>query len=214
MRSRAFLLLALILAGLSLGALIAQAPFKERFPGAYPTFEAPIEGKFTFTSEGVEITVAETTKSGRLIVFAYEPSGRMVGILKPMEQGRLVVRPGDLADFEVQVEGKTVKGFSFLKRMDRYAESVDMAARLRQASDQGLRFGIQRCLHPFCSRCTSACASVISGGDLPITLNVAPSGHIHPSYAKGKCPRCGMCFTWCPSGLITQTHSLTGGGAR
>jgi len=192
------------------GVWLGQAPNTEEYPGNYPLFEPPLEGVIERAPDHVRITLASGTKSGRVIVFAYADAETMYGLLKPIENGAVTVSDGDRADFLVRTRGTEALGVEFLKRMDRYVADYDMRQGIDAAAGAGRRFGVQRCLFPICNRCTDGCRTVVRGDDLPITLHVRPTGQIHPVFAKGKCPRCGKCFVWCPSGVITMTPSLVG----
>lgn len=207
MPSSAPIKLAAALIAMSVCAMLVQASHSESFPGSYPSFESPIEATYTFAGSTATIAVPNQLNGLRVIVFAYDSSGRMFGILKPVSNGAVTVKHGDYADVEIRTEGRRVLGYDLLKRMDSYLRQVDMFDLLKDAQAKGRLHGIQRCLYPLCSRCLDACKSVISGGDIPLEMEVGPGGQIHPIYSRGKCPRCGKCFTWCPVQVITNSRA-------
>ncbi|ACG71590.1 4Fe-4S ferredoxin, iron-sulfur binding protein [Anaeromyxobacter sp. K] len=207
LRSPAFLATLTFLA-VALGARVAQAPWTEQFPGSYPRVHAPADARFEFLPDEIRIHLDEETKSGRIIVFAHAADGSLLGLLKPIVDGAVTVRRGDLADYRLAVRGRDVGEHRLLKAMDRYVEREDMLERILDARAKGLRFGVQRCLYPICNRCLDGCKSVMRG-DFPISMRVGERGNVEPVFAKGSCPRCGKCFVWCPSGVIRDSGSLT-----
>lgn len=206
-RSPAFLSVVTFLA-VALGVRYAQAPWKEQFPGSYPEVVAPAEARFEYLPDEIRIHLTDKTRSGRIIVFAHVEDGGLLGLLKPIVDGTVTVRRGDLADYRLAVRGGEVGDHRLLKAMDRYVEREDMLVRILEARAKGLRFGLQRCLYPICNRCLDGCKSVMRGG-YPITMRVGERGNVEPAFAKGSCPRCGKCFVWCPSGVLKDSGSLT-----
>ena len=184
------------------GSLIAIRTNVPTFPGDYPLIAQPIETTAVFYDDRVEIIVPGRMKLGRLIVFAYDDRSNYIGILKPVEKNLVIVRKGDYADFTAPVKGDTVKEVVFLKKIDRYVKKIDMYDALVYARDNKLRNGVQRCLNPICTRCVEACKSVISTYEIPIVMTVKPEGYILPVFSKGRCPRCGKCFMFCPTGSL------------
>ncbi|HYG70567.1 MAG TPA: 4Fe-4S ferredoxin [Anaeromyxobacteraceae bacterium] len=202
------LLAAVAFVTVSVGLQVAQAPWKEQFPGSYPRVLPPSEGRFEFLPDEIRIHLSEETKSGRIIVFAHTSDGSLLGLLKPIESGVVTVRRGDLDDYRLATRGAEVGEHRLLKALDRYVEREDMMERITEARAKGLRFGLQRCLYPICNRCLDGCKSVMRA-DFPIRMRVGERGNVEPAFAKGKCPRCGKCFIWCPSGVIRDGGSLT-----
>ncbi len=201
------LLIAILL--VLLGALVALRKYFPTFPGDYPEIAPPIENTFEYFTDRVEIRLARESKLGRLIVFAYDAGNNFIGILKPVENGVVIVRKGDFADITARVEGNEIKDVVFLKKMDRYIRKIDMFDAVLYARSNTLRFGVQRCLYPICSRCVDACRSVISTCDIPIVMTVKPEGYVLPVFSKGRCPRCGKCFIFCPTGSIVNPADKT-----
>lgn len=158
-----------------------------------------------FRGGRIEIVLTEQPKSGVVFVFAYDEGNNFLGILKPVTEKKAILRRGDLADVKAPVRGQEVGKPIFLKRMDRYAEKTDSFEKVVQARDRGGHYGVQRCLHPVCTKCVDACKTVISSGDLAIVMRVQKGGSILPEFSKGKCPRCGRCFTDCPTGSIERS---------
>jgi formate hydrogenlyase subunit 6/NADH:ubiquinone oxidoreductase subunit I len=79
---------------------------------------------------------------------------------------------------------------------------------IRTARANGLRFGVQQCMYPVCTRCLEVCP-VISKG--VIQMNQAKNGAIVPSVIYGNCPRSGKCFTVCTLGAFYKAdlrHTL------
>jgi ferredoxin len=211
MFSNAAVKVSLIILGLTAAAFLVQKTFQEDFPGNYPRFAAPVEAGFEFVDQQVRIRVPNELNDLRVLVFAYDPQGHMQAVVKPVENGTIEVNQGDYSDIEVRFDkDDQVAGFEMLKRMDSYTRRLDMFNALKDARANGRRIGIQRCLYPVCTRCIEGCRSVISGGDLPLEMRKGKDGAIRPVYYKGKCPRCGKCFVWCPVKVITMSDSLSG----
>lgn len=211
MLSSAAVKVSLIILGLTAAAFLVQKTLQENFPGNYPKFAAPVEARFEFVDQKVRIRVPNELNDLRVFVFAYDSQGHMQAIAKPVEDGTIEVNPGDYSDIDVRFdEDDQVAGFEMLKRMDSYTRELDMFKALKEARANGRRIGIQRCLYPACTRCIEGCRSVISGGDLPLQMRKGEDGAIRPVYSKGKCPRCGKCFVWCPVKVITMSDSLSG----
>jgi len=184
------------------GSFVAIRTIFYTFPGDYPLIAPPLESTMTYYDDRTEINVPGKFKLGRLIVFAYDERNNYIGILKPIENSLVVVRKGDYADFTVAVKGGKVEDVVFLKKMDRYVRKIDMHEALVRARDKKLRYGVQRCLNPICTRCVEACKTVISTYEIPIVMTVKTEGYIFPVFSKGRCPRCGKCFVFCPTGSI------------
>lgn len=191
-----------------LGALVTMRKNFPTFPGDYPLIALPIENTLEYLDGSVEIRLAKESKLGRLVVFAYDQDNNYISILKPVEKGVVIVRKGDYADFTAHVEGSEIRDVVFLKKMDRYIRKIDMYDALINARDHDLRYGVQRCLYPICTRCVEACKSVISTYDIPIVMTVKPEGYILPVFSKGRCPRCGKCFIFCPTGSIVNPSDI------
>ncbi|ABC80110.1 hypothetical protein [Anaeromyxobacter dehalogenans] len=207
LRSPVFLS-ALTFLAVALGVRAAQAPWREQFPGSYPRVVAPAEARFEFLPDELRIHLSDQTRSGRIIVFAHVEGGSLLGLLKPIVDGTVTVRRGDLADYALAIHGGEIGEHRLLKAMDRYVEREDMLERILEARAKGLRFGVQRCLYPICNRCLDGCKSVMRR-DYPISMRVGERGNVEPGFAKGSCPRCGKCFVWCPSGVLRDSGSLT-----
>jgi ferredoxin len=154
--------------------------------------------------ESASVRVDGTSRSGRLIVFVYNERGEILGILKPVVNGAVTVRRGDYADFRLPVHGSEVGEPVLLKAMDHYLEREDMFDHLASARSAGRSYGLQRCLFPICNRCLDGCRTVITTGRYPLKMQLQPGGFVHPAFESGKCPRCGICFTWCPSGSLVE----------
>lgn len=211
MFSNAAVKVSLIIIGLTAAAFLVQKTLHEDFPGNYPRFAAPVKAGFEFVDQQVRIRIPDELNGLRVFVFAYDSQGHMQAVAKPVENGTIEVNQGDNSDIDVRFDkDDQVAGFEMLKRMDSYTRELDMFNALKEAKANGRRIGIQRCLYPVCTRCIEGCRSVISGGDLALEMCKGEDGAIRPVYSKGKCPRCGKCFVWCPAQVITKSDSLLG----
>ncbi len=211
MAGNAAIKVSLIILGLAAGAFLVQKTLREDFPGNYPKFAAPVKASFEFVDQKVRIRVPNELNGLRVFVFAYDSQGHMQAIVKPVENGIIEVDRGDRSDIDVRFDkDDQAAGFEILKRMDSYTRELDMFNALKEAMANGRQTGIQRCLYPLCTRCIDGCRSVISGGDLALEMRKGEDGAIRPVYSKGKCPRCGKCFVWCPVKVITKSDSLSG----
>jgi len=176
----------------------------EKFPGNYPMITPSLEFKTAFYKDRVEFTLPKATKSGRIIIYAYNIEGGYFGILKPIYNNTVKVYRNDFADFSINIEWNKITDVIFLKQMDRYIKRVNMFDLLELGRSKHLRHGVQACLYPICTKCTDGCKSVLPNGDLPIKMMVMKNGQIMPVFFRGKCPRCGKCFIWCPSEVIKK----------
>ncbi|MEN6438799.1 MAG: 4Fe-4S ferredoxin [Syntrophobacter sp.] len=211
MLSRTALKISFIILALTMAAFLIQKTLQQDFPGNYPKFAAPVNANFEFAGQHIRIGVPSELNDLRVFVFAYDSRGHMQAVVKAVEDGTIEVSEGDFSDIDVGFsQGNQIAGFEILKRMDSYTRQVDMAKALREANENGRQIGIQRCLYPVCTRCIDGCRSVIYGGDLPLEMRKSEDGAIVPVYSKGKCPRCGKCFVWCPVNVITTSGSLVG----
>lgn len=203
--------ISILMLGLAVAAFLVQRTLQEEFPGNYPQLAPPVNASFEFFNRQVRISVPGELNDLRVFVFAYDSQGHMQAIVKQVVDGVVEVREGDYSDIDMKFDGGgQVAGFEMLKRMDGYTRELDMFKALRDAKSSGRQAGIQRCLYPVCTRCIEGCRSVISGGDLALEMKKGMDGAIVPVYSKGKCPRCGKCFVWCPVGVITKSGSLLG----
>lgn len=195
------IVLALILAVL-IAALASMHRVHPFYPGEYPSIAPPMRYDIEFHDDRVDLLLENEPRLGRVIVYAHDEKGCFIGMLKPVYDRRVTVRCGDYADFRAGLKDTSVESAEFLKKMDRYESKIDMFDAMVAARNAGRAYGVQKCLYPFCTRCVTACRSVIQGDDIPIALAIKPGGFIAPVFSRGKCPRCGRCFVNCPTGSI------------
>lgn len=194
----------LIIVLITLVIYFGRKVYREIFPGDYPMVTPTAESEFIFGENEIIVKLSATTKNGNIIVYAYGPDGNFYGMLKPIKDLSIIIRKGDNADFMVQVYGREIGETSFMKKMDRYIRKVGMYDLLIEAVEKKWNYGVQNCLYPICTRCTDGCKSVVSTSNLPLVMSVMDNGEIKPVFRKGRCPRCGKCIIWCPSGVIQK----------
>ncbi|WP_051012306.1 4Fe-4S dicluster domain-containing protein [Desulfobacula toluolica] len=201
-RSYAGLLMLILFLGIAGGVYVIQTDLKKIFPGTYPGVVPPIQAKFFFLRDMIEIRLSREPSSDRIVIFAYDDAGRQVTILKPIYDRVVKVMPGDLADFRVDfTKGKT-PGFEVFKKANNLMEEVNFFDLMIAAKAENLKFGVQECLYPACSMCVSVCPVIANG---VITMPRLEDGRIHPVIKHGGCPRSGKCFSLCKMGVIYKT---------
>ena len=201
-------LLLLVLLLVTAAVYVLQADLSQTFEGTYPEVIPPVAAKFDFQADRIEIKLSRDPAYSHIIVYAYDEDQRQVCILKPIEKRRIIINPGDRADYRVIFENNKVLSYEVLKKAYGMDRSEDFTGHLNAAKKAGRRYGVQECLYPACSMCLDVCPVVSTG---IIKMPVLPDGRIHPVIHYGGCPRCGKCFELCKMGVIFRTdlrHSI------
>jgi len=200
-------LMLLIVAALGVAALF-HTPHAPRYPGDYADVAPPIAARFQFHPEQVDVLLPAGSDLKHYIVFAYDDSSRLYGILAPTSGGRVVIRNGDCADFRVWARNDTIKDYALLKQVTRYTLAVDMAALLRRADSTHRKLGVQRCLFPMCTICLDICRRVKGTEKIALVIRTVDNGELVPVYFRGECPRCGECYVECPVGALLKSDRM------
>jgi NAD-dependent dihydropyrimidine dehydrogenase PreA subunit len=197
----------MILAVLGIAALVHK-PHAPRYPGDYADVAPPIAAQFRFQPEQVKVFLPPGSNLTHYIVFAYDDSSTLYGIMAPASGGCVVIRNGDCADFRVWARNDTIKDYTLLKQVTQYTLAVDMAALLRRADTTHHKLGVQRCLFPMCTICLDICRRVKGSEKIALTIHTAENGELVPVYLRGECPRCGECYVECPVGALLKSDKM------
>jgi len=198
------LLLVLVVTGV---AYVCQSRHVVKYEGTYPAVKPMVKAEFSFRAEKVTIKLSEQPIWERVVVFVYDEEGRQVGILKPVYDQTVIIKPGESPDYRVSFTDGAVDDFEIITKINGVYEGEDFFSLLTQARKSSRRYGVQECLYPFCTLCMDVCPVIKQG---VIEMRVAKNGTIYPVINIGGCPRCGKCFEVCKVGVIfksTLIHS-------
>ncbi|MDR2818988.1 MAG: hypothetical protein LBB60_00415 [Desulfovibrio sp.] len=202
----AMLFLGLLLTGFILQ--LFQKPDLTVYEGTYPGIRAPIEPEVVFEDDAVTLIFDTPVSTTQIVVFAYDDQGRQYGTLKTIRDGAVRITGDDYPEYLAFFKGPAVEGYKIFRRVNGKADVTNFLTLIRTARANGLRFGVQQCMYPVCTRCLEVCP-VISKG--VIQMNQAKNGAIVPSVIYGNCPRSGKCFTVCTLGAFYKAdlrHTL------
>jgi ferredoxin len=188
--------------GLLATGLVMQAfqkPDATMYEGTYPGIRAPVETRAVFGDDAVTLFLDTETDARQMVVFVYDGQGRQYGTLKTIRDGAVRITGDDYPEYLAFFNGTAVEGYKIFRRVNGRADATDFLTLMRAARDAGLRFGVQQCMYPVCTRCLEVCP-VISKG--VIRMNQAENGAIVPTVLFGSCPRSGKCFTVCTLGAF------------
>ncbi|AFM23515.1 4Fe-4S dicluster domain-containing protein [Desulfomonile tiedjei] len=175
--------------------------------GLYPVVRAT-ESSFEFDSDSINITLHEKAATDRIAVFGYDTQNRQVVMIKPVRNcTKIVIRPGDFADYRVSLEQDEVKGSEILREVPGISKSVDFFKLLVEAKAASRRYGVQDCLYPFCTRCMDVCPVIKHG---VIKMKIDKQGAFYPAIHLTGCPRSGKCFAVCRVGAILSVSKAAG----
>jgi ferredoxin len=206
--NRAFIIL-VTLAALTGFCYVLQKSPEIITEGLYPVVRDS-KSSFTFNSDSIDITLHERSATDRIAVFAYDAENRQVVIIKPVQDStKIVVRPGDSADYQVSLEGDEVRGSEILREVPGVSKSVDFFQLLVEARAASRRYGVQDCLYPFCTRCMDVCPVIKQG---VIKMKIDKSGAFYPAIHLTGCPRSGKCFAVCRVGAILSVSTAAKDG--
>jgi hypothetical protein len=180
--------------------------------GVIPLVRAANTASFRFGQESIEITLRDKAPTERLAVFAYDPEGRQVVIVKPVQGGtRLTIRPVDFADYRVTLENGQVKDFEIFREIPGIRKGVDFFRLLVEAKEASRLYGVQDCLYPICTRCMDVCPVIKQG---VIKMKVDEGGAFFPAIYLTACPRSGKCFAVCTMEVIVSATKAVKEGIR
>ena len=176
-----------------------QKPDPTVYEGTYPGIRGIIEPEYEFREDRVILRLNEPVETGRLVVFVYDAEGNQYGMLKEVRNGMITVTPGDFPEYMARFRGTRVEGYKIFKRVNGRGEGEPFLDLLRRAGAQQLRYGVQQCMYPVCTRCLDVCPVIAKG---VIRMHQARGGQIVPEVLYGACPRSGKCFTVCTLGAF------------
>lgn len=201
-RTRSFLTgVFLFAAAVCLGFVVHyfQKPDTTVFEGTYPGVRGLIEPKFAFTGDEIILTLPEPVSTKQLVVFVYDEHGSQFGMLKDVRAGAIRIGKNDYPEYEAVFRGEDVEGYRIFRRVSGKPDVTDFLTLMHRARDAHLRYGVQQCMYPVCTRCLNVCP-VISKG--VIEMRQAENGAIVPFVMYGGCPRSGKCFGVCTLGAF------------
>jgi ferredoxin len=201
-RTRTYAAAVTLFAGLLLTGFLVQRLQKDdttAYEGTYPGIRAPIPVRAEFAADAVTLFLEGPVSTRQIVVFAYDEQGRQYGTLKSVRDGAVKITGADYPEYLAYFRGTAVDGYKIFRRVNGKADVEDFLSLLRAADAGGLRFGVQQCMYPVCTRCLEVCP-VISKG--VIQMNQTESGAIVPTVLFGSCPRSGRCFAVCTLGAF------------
>ncbi len=199
-----FIILLLVLLSASL-AYVFQTEETMKTEGLYPEVKPMAKSKFEFAADKVLIRLEEDLPWKRIVVFAYTAQGWQMGIVKPVYNRQVVILPGDSPDFAVMVKDGIPTGFKVFQGGGETGKEGDFLGLLRKARESSLRYGVQECLYPLCTRCLDVCPVIKYG---VVQVRVSEDGTIYPSVNIQNCPRCGKCFEVCKLGILLNPRKV------
>lgn len=179
--------------------------FYPDYPSDYAKIAPDVEFPVEFGSNAVTFQIPESEIKKAHIVYALADGEHQYGILDPTLTNTITITPGTYASYVLNIEKDKIGKYRILKSAEGYAEKVDLYGLILRAKANGGKFGVQRCLSPFCNICVDECRKVKGEERLAVELVVDAHGKVVPVYYSGYCPRCGICFMKCPVSLLMQS---------
>lgn len=176
-----------------------QKPDVTVYEGTYPGIRGVIEPRYEFAGDRIILRFDEAVESGRLVVFVYDGQGNQYGMLKDIRDKSITITPGDYPEYQAFFKGAVVEGYKVFKRVNGRGEGEPFLELMRRAEAERLRYGVQQCMYPVCTRCLDVCPVIGKG---VIRMQQAKGGQIVPKVLFGSCPRSGKCFTVCTLGAF------------
>jgi len=197
-----FTLLVIIITGL---LFIFTKKYNPKYPSDYVKIAPEVEFPFSIKNDSVIFSIPKPELNKPHIVYAVLDDTLQYGIIDPTLNKDITITPGTLASYVAKIRDNKITEYKILKAVDSYSQSIDLYNLILKANEVGNKFGIQRCLSPFCNICVEECKKVNGEGSLAIELVVDERGKVVPVFYRGYCPRCGRCFKECPIGLLLQS---------
>lgn len=198
--------LILLIIGAAILSYLAQASDVNQFEGTYPVIKPLVKAEFNFNPNRVEIMLSDNSiPVDRIVVYAYDDSGRQVCILKPVYNGTIVITPDDKPDYLVRFVNGKVDGYELLVGSNRREKEARFMDILTRSKDLGRRYGVQECLYPICRRCLEVC---IVRSSYVLEIMVGEDGALYPKFENEGCPRCGKCIAACTQRVICRSIDL------
>ena len=176
-----------------------QTPDTTVYEGTYPGIRGIIEPQYSFKEKEILLNFDENVTVDALVVFVYDDEGCQYGMMKILRDGVIRITEQDFPEYQAVFKGTVVEGYRIFRRVNGKSEVRDFFSLMQDAKARNLRFGVQQCMYPVCTRCLEVCP-VISKG--VIEMHQAEGGQILPFVLFGSCPRSGKCFTVCTLGAF------------
>ena len=175
------------------------------YPSDYAKIAPEVEFPVEFGTDSVTFHIPESERGKAHIIYAILDETHQYGILDPTLSSKITITPGTYASYVLNIEKDKIGKYSILKKPEGYSEKIDLYSLILEAKASGGKFGVQRCLSPFCNICVEECKKVKGEERLAVELVVDKRGKVVPVYYSGYCPRCGICFMKCPVSLLMQS---------
>lgn len=201
-RNRTYLAgVSLFLCLLGTGFLIQQfqTPDSTVFEGTYPGIRGIIEPRYSFKEKEILLSLDGPVGTDRLVVFVYGDEGSQYGMVKTIRDDTIRITEQDYPEYQAVFNGSVVEGYRIFRRVSGKADTENFFTLMRDAKSRNLRFGVQQCMYPVCTRCLDVCPVSSKG---VIEMHQAEGGQILPFVLFGSCPRSGKCFTVCTLGAF------------
>jgi len=176
-----------------------QTPDSTVYEGTYPGIQGIIEPQYSFNEREILLKFDATVSTDALVVFVYDDEGCQYGMMKSIRDDTIRITEQDFPEYQAVFNGKVVEGYRIFRRVNGKPEARNFFSLMQDAKARNLRFGVQQCMYPVCTRCLDVCP-VISKG--VIEMHQAEGGQILPFVLFGSCPRSGKCFTVCTLGAF------------
>jgi formate hydrogenlyase subunit 6/NADH:ubiquinone oxidoreductase subunit I len=182
-----------------------QNPDPMVFEGTYPGIRGLITPSYVFGDNDILLRLDEPVSTRQLVVFVYSADGSQYGMFKDVRDGVIRITEDDFPEYQAVFADTKVEGYRIFRRVNGKADVEDFLSLMREAKASGLRFGVQQCIYPVCTRCLVACPLINRG---VIEMRQAENGQILPFVYYGGCQRSGKCFAVCGVGAIYRVNML------
>lgn len=197
-----YILIIIIIAGAS---FIITEKLYTRYPSDYAKIAPDVKFPTSFKPDTISFSIPKSEINKSHIIYALINDSLQYGIMDLTLSNKVIITKGTYATYVAQIKESKIKHYEILKTLNGYKEKIDLYDMILKANKKGQKYGIQRCLSPFCNVCVDLCKKVTGEERIAIKITVNDLGEVVPVYLKGYCPRCGECFIECPIKLLIQS---------
>ena len=175
------------------------------YPSDYAKIAPPMDFPVKINKDKITFFIPSKEIGKPHIVYVYDKDSLQYGMVDPSLRNEINITPDIDASYKAVIKDYRVKSYSILKTLNGYKENVNLYQLLLKAIQDSGKYGVQRCLNPFCNKCVEECKDVKGEDRLAVEIIANKRGELTPVYYAGLCPRCGRCFKECPVELIIQS---------